>query len=48
VKWELPLDATGGDAVLAQNSAAFDDAPARRFQSGVDMLGACPGFVHGF
>ena len=42
----VALDATGGDTMLAQDFAAFDDAPTDRFQGGVDMLGACLGFVH--
>ena len=41
------FDAAGGDGEFAPDAAAFDDAPARRFQGGVDVLGSGFGFVHG-
>ncbi len=43
----VTLDAAGGDTVLAQDLAALDDAPTRRLQCGVDVLGARLGLVHG-
>ena len=39
------FEAAEGD-VLAPHPAAFDHAPARRLQRGVDQLGAGLGFVH--
>jgi len=35
-----------GDGVLAEDSAARDDAPAVRFQGRIDELSAGIGFVH--
>ena len=32
--------------IFPMDAAAFDDAPARRFQRGINMLGACLGLVH--
>ena len=37
----------GAIDVVAPNAAAFDDAPARRFQRGINVLGSGFGFVHG-
>ncbi len=41
-----PLDAAWGDDILPQDAAALDDAPARRRQLRVDVLGAGLGLVH--
>src|SRR5439155_4468780 len=38
----VPFDAARGDEVFAPDAAALDDAPARRFQRGINVLG--PGF----
>ena len=35
------------DRILAPDAAALDDAPARRRERGVDVLGSGFGFVHG-
>ena len=35
------------DRILAPDAAALDDAPARRLQRGIDVLGSGFGFVHG-
>src|SRR6185437_6020985 len=42
----VAFDATGGNGIFAADAAAFDDAPTCRFQRGINMLGACLGFVH--
>ena len=42
----VALDAARRDGMFPQNLAALDDAPARRFQGGVNVLGAGLGFVH--
>src|ERR1035438_6726292 len=42
----VALDATGRNRILAPDAAALDDAPARRLQRGINMFGACLGFVH--
>ena len=41
----LAFDAAGGDAVLPQDLAPLDGAPARRLQRGIDRFGARRGFV---
>jgi hypothetical protein len=41
------LDAARRDGILPQDLAALDDAPARRFQCGINVLGSGFGFVHG-
>ena len=43
----VAFDAAGGDGVFAQDLAALDDTPARRFQRGINVLGPGFGFVHG-
>ena len=43
----VAFDAAERDRIFAPDAAAFDDAPARRFQGGIDMLGSGFGFVHG-
>ena len=40
------FDAARRDVILAQNLAALNDAPAGRFQGGVDMFRSRLGFVH--
>ncbi len=42
----VAFDAAQRDRIFAQDLAAFDDAPARRFQCRIYMLGAGFGFVH--
>ena len=42
----VTFDAAGGDGVFAQDLAALHDAPARRFQRGVNLLSTGFGFVH--
>jgi hypothetical protein len=42
----VTFDAAGRNRILAPDAAALDDAPARRFQRGINVLGACLGFVH--
>jgi hypothetical protein len=42
----VALDASGSDAIFAMNFAALDNAPTSRLESGIDVLGACLGFVH--
>ena len=42
----VAFDAAERDRVFAPDAAAFDDAPARRLQRGIDMLGSGFGFVH--
>ena len=42
-----PFDAARRNEILAPDAAARDDAPARRLQRGVNMLGSGFGFVHG-
>ena len=42
----VAFDAAGRDGILAPDAAALDDAPARRFQRGIDVLGSGFGFVH--
>ena len=43
----VAFEAARRDGVFAPDAAAFDHAPARRFQCGVDMFGSGLGFVHG-
>ena len=43
----VAFDAARRDGIFAQDFAAFHDAPARRFQCGINVLGAGLGFVHG-
>jgi hypothetical protein len=43
----VALDAAWGDEIFAQDLTALDDAPAGRFQGGIDVLGSGLGFVHG-
>jgi hypothetical protein len=42
----MPLDAAGRDGKLAQDATAFDHAPTRRFQGGINQFGSGFGFVH--
>ena len=44
----LSFDASERDGILAQDAAAFDDAPARRFQCRINVFGSSLSFVHGF
>lgn len=41
----LTFEAAFGDLVLAEDAAAFDDAPPSRSQGGVDVLGSGLGLV---
>ena len=41
----VTLDAARRDGIFAQDFAALDDAPARRFQRGINVLGSGFGFV---
>ncbi len=41
-----PFEAPWRDRDLTPDSAAFDHAPTRRLQRGIDVLGAGFGFVH--
>ena len=42
----VALDAARRDGIFAEDFAALDDAPARPFQCGINVFGACLGFVH--
>ncbi len=42
----MPFHSSERDGVLAQNPAAFDHAPARRLERGINVLGSGFGFVH--
>ena len=42
----VAFDAAQRDRILAPDAAAFDHAPARRLEGGVDVLGSGFGFVH--
>ena len=42
------LDAARGDGILPTDPTALHDASARRLQGGVDVFGACLGFVQRF
>lgn len=41
----VAFDAPGRNRILAPDAAAFDHAPPRSGECGVDVLGACLGFV---
>ena len=43
----VAFDATECDRILSSDTAALDDAPAGRFQRGINVLGSGLGFVHG-
>jgi hypothetical protein len=43
----VAFDTTGRNLILAPDAAALDDAPARRFQRGINVFCSCFGFVHG-
>ena len=43
----VAFEATQRDRIFAPDAAAFDHAPARRRQRGVNALGSGLGFVHG-
>ena len=43
----VALDAARRDRILAEDLAVLHNAPARRYERGVDVLASCLGFVHG-
>ena len=43
----LALDSAQRDGILATNAATLHNAPSRRSERGVDVLGSGFGFVHG-
>jgi len=43
----MAFNATGQSRVLTPDAATLDDAPARRFHRGINVLSPGFGFVHG-